>query len=424
MDKTAGNTDWFVSARYGMFLHFGLYSIPGRGEWVMNRERISPAEYRRRADSFNPVFFDANQICEIAMESGMKYIVFTTMHHDGFRMYDTALSDFSSAKTAARRDFVYEIVTAARKHGLKIGLYHSLNNWFDAPDAVDALENKDRYEIFIENTFARIKELLARYNPVDIMWYDGWWPFDAEGWKAEEMNEMVRSIQPGIIVNGRNGLPGDFATPEGHITAPKPWRPWEAIITLNDHWGYHAADNNWKRPLDVVKMLAGVANKRGNLMLNIAPDGKGKIPGQSLSVIREVGKWLHGGGSDAVFYTDYFALNLRERGDGRNDWDHNGIFTAKGNDLYLVMMYYPGTRYVLTGLETRAENVSFAGEKLDFSQEDDRLTIALPDKMAKIFCPVIKITCSCPPVIYRTGGMRKTRVAHPHYDPCESDMLS
>ncbi len=211
MTKNAGSADWFASARYGMIIHFGLYSIPGRGEWVMNRERISSCEYRKLADNFNPVFFDANKICETAVEAGMKYIVFTTMHHDGFRMYDTALSDFSSSKTSARRDFVGEIVNAASKHGLKIGLYHSLNNWFDSPDAVDALENKEKYEIFIENTFARIRELLTKYNPVDIMWYDGWWPFDATGWKAEEMNEMVRSIQPGIIVNGRNGLPGDFA---------------------------------------------------------------------------------------------------------------------------------------------------------------------------------------------------------------------
>jgi alpha-L-fucosidase len=137
---------------------------------------------------------------------------------------------------------------AARRHGLRIALYHSLNNWNDAPDAADALERPADRTRFIANTFARIRELVTRFNPIDVLWYDGWWPFDAQGWEAERTNAMVRDIQPHILFNGRNGLPGDFATPESHLGAPRPWRPWEGCLTLNNTWGYHAGDHDWKTP--------------------------------------------------------------------------------------------------------------------------------------------------------------------------------
>ena len=226
------DTNWFTEARYGLFIHYGLYSLLGRGEWVLNREQIPLSEYRPLAASFTAEKFDAGAICNLAVRAGMRYVVLTTMHHEGYRLYPTALSEFCS-----RRDLVGELVVAARARGLRVGLYHSLNNWSDQPDAVTALEDKRAYEAFIGKTHARLREIVTRYNPIDLLWYDGWWPFNAAGWRAEEMNKMVRAIQPHILFNGRNGLPGDFATPEGHLTAPRPWRPWEACLTLNDSWG-------------------------------------------------------------------------------------------------------------------------------------------------------------------------------------------
>lgn len=144
------------------------------------------------------------------------------------------------------------------RYGLFIhyGLYHSLNNWYDQPDSVAALEDPAACEKFIAATHERIRELVTRYNPIDILWYDGWWPFNADGWQAEKMNAMVREIQPHIIFNGRNGLPGDFATPEQHLSAPIPWRPWEACVTLNDSWGFHAGDHGWKTESQLLAMLA------------------------------------------------------------------------------------------------------------------------------------------------------------------------
>ncbi len=423
MQNIEKRMEWFVNARYGMFIHFGLYSLLARGEWAMNREQIPPDEYRKLADRFKPDRFDADAVCRLAAESGMKYVVFTTKHHEGFRLYNSALSDFTSTKTAAGRDFTAEMITAARKHGLRIGLYHSLNNWFDQPDGVAALESKAHYETFIHNTFERIRELVTRYNPVDMLWYDGWWPYHATGWRAEAMNAMVRSIQPGIVINGRNGLPGDFASPEQHLTAPSPWRPWEACMTLNDHWGCHRSDENWKSSRDVVKMLTAVANRQGNLLLNVGPRGDGSVPGPSERILREVGTWIRtGGGEEALWGVDKFTFDYEHRGDHRSDWDLSGIFTARGRHLHVVLRYFPGPDYVLAGLETEVRKITVDGRALDFVQEGGKVRVALPADLETAFCPVLRFECAAPPSIYRTGGMRTPRVPHPPYDPCPSDI--
>lgn len=414
----------FTSLRYGMFVHYGLYSQMARGEWVMNREKISPAEMNKIGRKFNPVNFNADAICELAVNGGMKYIVLTTMHHDGFRLYDTALCEHNSM-AVCRRDLVAETVSAARKHGLKIGLYHSLNNWYDQPDATAALECRKSYEIFIRNTFARLEELVIKFNPIDIMWYDGWWPFNHEGWQAEKMNAMLKKIQPHLIFNGRNGLPGDFGTPEGHISAPKPWRPWEACMTLNDHWGFHQGDHNWKTPLDVVRMLLSCANGRGNLLLNIGPAGDGSIPAPSVEVVREVGKWLKNGGSKATTANTIMKLSpmLRENNDN-TDWDGAGVFTSSGKSLFFTMLYRPGEKWTFSGLETQVRRVSnvIAGD-LKFIQKNDVVTIELPEKLNNVFAPVLELECEDTPSIYRTGGMRLPQVEHPRYDPCPPDIL-
>ncbi len=413
----------FAELRYGMFVHFGLYSQLARGEWVMNREQIPPSEMEHVAAGFNPEHFDADAICALAVEGGMKYLVFTTMHHEGFRMYDSKLTPFNSMKMCGR-DFVAEITAAARRHGLKIGLYHSLNNWYDQPDAAAALENSAAYETFIANTFARLEELVTRFNPIDVLWYDGWWPFNAEGWQGERMNETLRKIQPQLIFNGRNGLPGDFGTPEGHISAPTPWRPWEACMTLNDHWGYHRNDDNWKSPLEVVKMLLTCGNGNGNLLLNIGPRGDGSIPEPSAEVIRQVGQWLRDGGREAVTANTPLKFDPMLRKDGDNaDWDGAGIFTASGNNLFFTMLYRPGDNWVFTGMETEIKSVSCGSfGKLDVKQSDGKVEIKLPPGLESVLAPVLKLECLGAPSIYRTGGMRVPQVKHPRYDPCPPDI--
>ncbi len=414
----------FSELRYGMFVHFGLFSELARGEWVMNREQIPVEEMEALAGNFHPDNFNADEICRLAVEGGMKYIVFTTMHHEGFRMYDTGLSGFNSVKFC-HRDFAREIVEAARKHGLKTGLYHSLNNWHDAPDAVDALEDPKKYNIFIANTFDRLKELVTKYNPIDILWYDGWWPYHRDGWQAERMNRELREIQPHLLFNGRNGLPGDFGTPEQHLTAPVPWRPWEACMTLNNHWGYHRSDHCWKSPAEVINMLMTCGLGRGNLLLNIGPRGDGSIPERSVEIIRAVGRWIREeGGSEVLSGCDKlsFSPTVPNPAD-RGDWDPQGKFAASGNNLYLVMQYNPGRCYTLTGLRAEVRSVLVCGSTpLKFTQTGDKITVKLPEALEKMTAPVLKFVCDRKPAVYRTGGMRIPKCEHPRYDPMEPDI--
>lgn len=418
------NTDWFVRARYGLFVHYGLYSLLGRGEWVLNREQIPREEYFALAQKFTAEKFDAEYICDLAVRAGMRYINFTTMHHDGFRLYDTELSDFNSMRSCGR-DLVQEIVDAARVRGLKISLYHSLNNWMDQPDAVAALEDKTAYETFIEKTFERIREVVTKFNPIDVLWYDGWWPFNAEGWQAEKMNAMVRAVQPHILFNGRNGLPGDFSTPEGHLGSPNPWRPWEACITLNNNWGFHAGDHEWKTPAQIVAMLATCAQGQGNLLLNIGPRGDGSVPEPSGRVLEQVGKWFERHG-ETIFDTDRFTFDLREHNNERGDFCHHGPFTARGNALYLLARCWPGREFSIGGLQCEVQRVSVVGtdQEYSFQQQGERVTVTgLPEQSPDPICAVLRFECDRPPVIHQCGGMRTPRVPHPRYDPCPSDIV-
>ena len=422
---TTACTEWFVNARYGIFVHYGLFSQLARGEWVMNRERLDLATMARLAESFDPDRFDAEEICGLAAEAGARYVNLTTMHHEGFRLYDTELSEFN-AKNYCGRDLVEEFVSAARKHGLRIALYHSLNNWYDQPDGPAALEDTGAYEEFIDDTHARLRELVERFNPIDILWYDGWWPFNAEGWRAREMNAMVREIQPHILFNGRNGLPGDFGTPEGHMSAPQPWRAWEACMTLNDHWGYHRGDDNWKSPRDVIRLLATAAAGKGNLLLNLGPRGDGSVPERSLEIVRDVGRWLQTCG-EAIFDTDLFTYDLMDRTGHNADWSHNGPFTAKGKSLYHLVRYWPGTEVVVAGLSTDVEKVVLLSgngkAECRFEQDGGKVTIrGLPENPPDRLCPVLRLDCREVPEIYLGGGMRIPDAPHPPYDPCPSDI--
>lgn len=163
----------FADLRFGMFIHYGLYSLSGRGEWVMNRERFSAEEIRALRDQFTAEKFDPDALCAKAAAAGMRYVVLTTMHHEGFRLYPTELSDLHVGNSPCARDLVAETLAAARRHNLKVGLYHSLNNWYDQPDAAAALEDAEAYRVFIDATFARLEELVMRYRPIDVLWYDG-----------------------------------------------------------------------------------------------------------------------------------------------------------------------------------------------------------------------------------------------------------
>ncbi len=411
----------FVSMRYGMLIQYGLYSMLGRGEWAMNREQIPPSEMYEIAKKFNPEKFDAEEICKLAVDAGMKYIVFTTMHHEGFCLYDTALTDFNSYKMCGR-DLVAELVAACRKYGLKIGLYHSLNNWYEQPDAVAALENEKDYDIFIAKTFARFKELVEKFKPVDIIWYDGWWPFNAEGWQAEKMNAMLRKIQPDLLFNGRNCLEGDYATPEQHFDIPKPYRPWETCIPMSDTWCYQNGNVCYKQPYQIIKMLEFAAVNKGNLLLNIAPCPDGAFQDEAVRILKDVGSWLRNGGDEALTNCEPmpFSPMLPEAGD-RGDWDPQVDFTCKGNELFLISKYQP-KYYALAGLQNKVLRITCNGVDIPFKQTENKFSFDVPVEFQNVVCPVFKVECDSAPVIYRTAGMRIPKVEHPRYDPITPDI--
>jgi alpha-L-fucosidase len=440
---------WFQNARYGLFMHYGLYSLLGRGEWVMNREQIPVAEYKKLAQRFTAEKFNADDIIRRAKNDwGMKYAVLTTKHHEGFCLYDSKMTDFTSVKTAAKRDLVAEFVNACRKHGFRVGLYHSLNDWSTSPNAVDALERPaECCQKFIDFVHGQIREIMTNYGKIDVMWYDGWWPFDGgeKGWQAEKLNAMVRGLQPGIIVNGRCGLPGDFTTPEGHVTSAKTM--WEACMTLNNSWGWHGGDNNWKSPQTVCEMLRKAASGRGNLLLNVGPKPDGSIPQPSIDILNKVGDWLKANG-ESIYDSDRFEVEAHTRTE-RADWTHHGLYTARGNNFYLHLHSWPGRELVITGVECKVTAVEFLAtrEKIRFVQatsDNPALGSLARDNWpgltdlgrgicSKLICDlgrddydismpvVIHFSTADEPRIYRSGGHRDPMCNHCRYDPCPSE---
>jgi alpha-L-fucosidase len=417
---------WFADARYGMFIHYGLYSMLGRGEWVLNREQIPLPEYKALTKKFAAENLDFDYLFSKARNDwGMRYVTLTTKHQEGFCLFDSKFTDFKSTNSAARRDIVAEFVQACRKHDLKISLYFSLNDLAASPSAVDALERSaECYQQYIEYVHGQCRELLENYGKIDILWYDGWWPFDGKGWQGEKLNAMARKLQPGILVNGRCGVRGDFATPEQHLASSEGM--WEACMTLNNNWGYHAGDDNWKSPKQVAEMLRKVAAGRGNLLLNVGPRGDGSIPDETVRILDQVGAWLKTNGR-AIYGSERFEFDLMSRGSGRADWTHHGLFTARGNNFYMHIHSWPGSELVLTGLECGITGVRClaTGKECAFSQKNGKITVqGLPDKMDTSMPVVLEFTAKDTPCIYRTAGYNNPAVAHCRYDPVTSDMLN
>ena len=315
-------TDWFQDARFGMFIHFGLYSLPARGEWVRNAEKISNEDYQKYFEQFNPTDYNPKEWARLAKAAGMKYAVITAKHHEGFALFDSKLTDYKVTKTPFKRDIIKEYVEAFRAAGLKVGLYYSLIDWHhpDYPHYGDAFhpmrENaqykgkKHNWDKYVDYMHGQVRELCTNYGKIDLMWFDfSYGPMVGEKWKARELVKMVRTLQPGILLNNRlagNGGPsagesadlGDFNTPEqGVPEAPLKDRNgkylvWETCLTLNNNWGYHAEDDQWKSTATVLHALVNCVSKGGNLLLNVGPDAKGNIPAPSVEVLSEVGQWM------------------------------------------------------------------------------------------------------------------------------------
>ncbi len=288
------NCHWFDQARFGLFIHWGLYAIPARGEWMLWNEKMPTEEYNRYADVFCPPGdFSPEEWVLLAKQAGMKYAVFTTRHHDGFCLYDSQVNPFNSVRSAAGRDFVAEYVEACRKHGIRVGLYHSVMNWQFRSTVTGPLDDPEDWNAMVEESHAQVRELMTNYGKIDVLWYDGAMVpgglDPARHWRSVELNRMVRELQPHIMINDRAHLPEDFSTPEQEIVAPPAGRRWESCMTMNGSWGYTADDTNFKSDGTVIDCLVRCARFGGNLLLNIGPRADGSVPDESLRVLKDVG---------------------------------------------------------------------------------------------------------------------------------------
>jgi len=386
---------WFDEARFGMFVHFGLYSAAARHEWVQNYERLTDEEYRQYFEHFDPDRFDARELARQAKRAGMGYVVLTTKHHEGFALWGTSLSDFD-AVTACGRDLVREYVDALREEGLRVGFYHSVIDWHH-PDftvdwnhprrgdadiaALNAGRDMDRYRAFLHG---QVRELLTAYGPIDYLFFDFTYPQSRDGlagkgpedWDAEGLLAMCRALQPDMLVNDRLGIPADFVTPEQYQpTSPlmRDGEPlvWEACQTMNGSWGYHR-DNADQKPVDLlVRMLADSVSMDGNMLLNIGPDGRGAIAPRDAAALDRIGEWmrLHRG---AIVGAGHAAFTP----------PREGVYTRRGDRLYLHLFTWPLGFVHLPGL---AGTVTYARFLHDGSWL--RTSVTDPDQVADLMTP-------------------------------------
>lgn len=351
----------FRNNRFGMFIHWGLYAIPSRGEWVRSTEQIPPEDYEYLQHEFNPVHYDPKKWAKLAKQAGMRYAVLTAKHHDGFCMFDTKTTDFNSVATCGR-DLVREYVDAFRAEGIGVGLYYSLLDWHhpDYPhygdmhhplrnDPTQTNEHRD-FNRYLDYMHEQIREICTNYGKLDVLWFD--FSYDkmrGETWRATELVNMVRSLQPDVVMDNRlevsgegfgslvtehpTPYSGDYVSPE-QIIPPEGIRdsegnlvPWESCITMNNNWGYCSQDHNFKPADMLIRKLVECVSKGGNMILNVGPDATGEIPQESVEILENIGKWMHR--NSASIY-----------GCGRAEMPkpEYGRITRNGNFLYYHVM--------------------------------------------------------------------------------------
>ncbi|MFH1739415.1 MAG: alpha-L-fucosidase [bacterium] len=308
---------WWREARFGMVIHWGLYAVPagvwngkrvdGPGEWIMFRGRIPVVEYERLADQFNPPQFNPREWVSIAKNAGMKYILITAKHHDGFCLFDSKLTDFDVMNTPFHRDVLKELSDECHREGIQFGLYYSIMDWHhpdylprgkDSPRPWDTRPTEEAdYNRYIEYVKDQLRELLTNYGDIAVLWFDGGWEHSAEENRATEIIHLARSIQPNIIINDRLGITQDFNTPEQYVPAKAiQENDWETCMTMNDTWGHKSYDQNWKSAENLIHSLVGCAAEGGNFLLNVGPTDGGIIPKPSVERLEAIGRWLKDNG--------------------------------------------------------------------------------------------------------------------------------
>jgi alpha-L-fucosidase len=414
----------FRERRFGLFIHWGLYALPARGEWIRHNERISNADYQRYFDHFRPDLYDPAEWAEQAAGAGARYVVVTTKHHDGFCLWDTALGEYKATNTPWGRDLIAPLVAALRERDLGVGFYHSLIDWHHADFPIDGLHpERDNAALRAEHRdiagyrdylHGQVRELLTGYGDLDELWLDFsyvdhvhygervWGGKGAADWGSDKLLAMVRELQPRALVNDRLDVPGDFVTPEQYQpSAPmtRGGRPvlWEACQTLNGSWGYDR-DNVDFKPVDLLlRMLVDTVSKDGNFLLNVGPDARGRFDPKATETLRGIGRWmtLHGRSIYGAGPSSFTA-------------PPDCRYTQRGDRLYLHLFAWPFETVHLAGLAERLEYAQFLhdGSEVRWEAADPgraahaivaggqpagTVTLELPVRRPEVEVPVVEL---------------------------------
>lgn len=405
---------WFADAKLGIFIHAGIYSVDGIDEsWSFHNKKISYANYMKQLGGFTLKNYQPAEWAALIQESGAKYAVITTKHHDGVAMYDTKMNQLSSVKaTPAKKDMIQPFFEELQKRNIKAGAYFSLIDWshYDYPGF---LKDSSRYQV--KNDYERwnrfrnffqsqIKEISNQFNP-DLWWFDGDWEHSAEEWESEKIRSIILSKNPQAIINGRLQGYGDYATPEQNFPVARPkdnW--WELCMTTNDNWGFHH-DNNWKTPYEVITIFVDAVANGGNLLLDMGPLEDGSIPPEQVTVLKELGAWNKRNG-ESIFNTI-----------GGIPPGHFYGPTTLSKDSTEIFLFVHGKnsgQLMFKGLENQVKDISVLGStikpthkivgKISWSHVPGLVYIDLPETSLDKYVTVIKITLDKPIKLYRGQG--------------------
>lgn len=427
--KTPGDTSWFVQDRFGMFIHFGLYAMPARSEWVKSLEKMEEDKYELYFKHFNPDLFDAKEWAKAAKDAGMKYAVLTTKHHEGFCLFDSKYTDYKITNTAFGRDLVKEYADAFRAEGLKVGFYYSLIDWHhpeftldrrhprrDDPDAFEQNQGRDikKYAQYMRD---QVTELLTNYGKIDILWLDLSYPNlvnpdfpwmkgkGKEDWESEKLIATARALQPGIIINNRSGIEQDISTPEQYQLLEWPRHEetnellvWEACQTFSGCWGYSRDELTWKTPKMLIDMLVNTVSIGGNLLMNVGPTARGYFDHRAVDALGEFGKWMKYNSRSIYGCTMAEPEFVAPRGTRLTQ-------SEDGKRLYVHLLEYPLGFLEMNHLAGKVEYAQFLHDNSEvrytvgetghygegLSKREDMVAFKIPAVAPNVINPVIEI---------------------------------